>query len=193
MTPTEKRFESQVQGVAREKNGGTVDKKMFWDIVVALDQDSESRHRETLQILQQQALENEKIRIATANAVRKELLDYRDSQAERCADAHKTLFETELKTLQSRAPRRVSDPSDLEFGGISLIPEISFSYKLFKWVAMVLVIGALGWALPFWADSCASQNAERSTQHQEILSNQQKIISPSPQANPNNIIAPDNQ
>jgi hypothetical protein len=157
MTPTNKRFESQVQGVAREKNGGVVDKQMFWDIVVALDSDSEARHIETMNMLAAQTQENAQRHADTAEALREELQTYRDTQAERCALLHRKVIEEELRAVTAREPRRATDPSDLSFGGVSIIPELSFSYKMAKWVLMAVVVVALGWGLPFWADSCAQQ------------------------------------
>lgn len=44
-------FDSAVQQVAREKNGQAVTPDLFWSIVLALDKDSNARHRETLAML----------------------------------------------------------------------------------------------------------------------------------------------
>lgn len=39
--------------------------------------------------------------------------------------------------------------------------EVWYSYKLVKWAAIVAIVAVLGWGLPFWADSCATRNAEK--------------------------------
>jgi hypothetical protein len=52
MTPQEKRFESEVQKVARKRNGDVIDANLFWDIAIALDTDSTKRHEESIKVIE---------------------------------------------------------------------------------------------------------------------------------------------
>jgi thioesterase domain-containing protein len=107
-------FESEVQKVAREKNGGVVDTTLFWDITVALGKDLQAvdsagreRHRETLELLSSHVDEDE----ARAVRIADELRVYQAEQAETCSAKHVELF--------GRAPRRAGDPPDAEWSGTS--------------------------------------------------------------------------
>ncbi|HAM57216.1 MAG TPA: hypothetical protein DCQ64_18140 [Candidatus Rokubacteria bacterium] len=104
-------FESAVRRVVREKNGGSIDASLFWDIVEALDRDlgrsdraSRARHDETIRLLSEHVADDK----AERKTVAAELTGWQTTQAKRCAEEHRKLF--------ARGPRRQSDPADVDFG-----------------------------------------------------------------------------
>ena len=106
-------FESEVQKVARTKNGGSIDAGLFWDIVIALDKDGGKRHDETLSLLDSHITEDNR----RAAVIASELAEWRGRQAEECAARHRELFAEELEELPKRirAPRRASDPKSADY------------------------------------------------------------------------------
>jgi len=103
MTEPGAHFESEVQKVAREKNGGAVTAELFWDITVALGKDlkavdaaGQARHLETLGLLAAHTESDSEHEHAAAKW-----------QAEECARKHAELF--------ARAPRRADDPAAADY------------------------------------------------------------------------------
>jgi hypothetical protein len=152
----EKGFESQVQKVARTKNGGAIDADLFWDIVIALDTDSEKRHTDTVSLLAAHTQEDTERSARIARDLKSELDEFRVSQAHECAIRHKELFHTELATLGLSPTPPISGPA---MDGKSL-QDIIMGWRLGKWMLAIIFVAVVGWGLPFWADSCARGAAE---------------------------------
>ena len=87
----------------------------------------------------------------------------------------------ERKRLLGAEPRRATDPPDVDFS--SKATEMWYSYRLVRWAAVITIVIGLGWLLPYWADSCASKNAEKANQTNEIQY-VPRSVTPSPSATP---------
>ena len=110
MTEDHSHFDSEVQKVATEKNGGAVTKELFWGITVALGKDvtsliekvdasnaaGELRHASTLRMLEAHEADD---------------VIHRREQTRECAETHTKL----MGSLTRRAPRRSTDPADAMF------------------------------------------------------------------------------
>jgi hypothetical protein len=168
-------FEKAMQGIAirSAENGGPTIKDVL-DAIIATNDDAEERHIETVGALNDHCEQYTHMTAAEWQAF--------------VAERNRMLADTK------RAPRRMDDPSDSEFGEKRetafpvdrSLQDIIMGWRFGKWVLGIVFVAVVGWGLPFWADSCASANAERIVQHQDVAS-------PAPQADPNNLIAPGDQ
>jgi hypothetical protein len=109
VSPNERQFETAVQKVARTKNGDPLDADLFWDLIVALDQDSEKRHRETLDLLDRHVKDDTR----RAAEIAKELEQWREKQAAECSERHMNLVAEGI--VRSRLPHRHGDPYESDF------------------------------------------------------------------------------
>jgi hypothetical protein len=145
------------------------------ELATKVESTAAALHKEVIEAARQRGIDIE----ASAKVIKQDLREYRMEQASRCAEEHKKLLADEFQRHE-RAPRRKGDSVDQVFGGMSLIPEITFSYRFFKWLLMVSIVIALGWGLPFWADSCASKNAEKVNAPEPAV----HVLTPSPKDAP---------
>jgi hypothetical protein len=111
-------------------------------------------------------------------------------------EEHKLVHTQHVADLHSSSPqiglsplgRDYSAPADSQFtekresafsGPDQSLREIIVGWKFSKWILGLVLVAVMGWGLPFWADSCASQRAEK-TQNPIVV----KTIYPSPSTTP---------
>lgn len=136
-------FDSAVQKIATEKNGGAVTKELFWDIVVALSEDirradekGETRHRETFSLL----TEHVRADAERAAEVSRRLEEREREQARICAEEHELL----LKRMVS-APNRSTDPpgSDYTAERDEEMGDIRRAWRVIRWFVAAAIILAM--------------------------------------------------
>lgn len=82
----------------------------------------------------------------------------------------------ERKRLLGAEPRRATDPPDVDF--TSKATEMWYSYRLVRWAAVITIVIGLGWLLPYWANSCATEKANQTNEIQYVP----RSITPTPSA-----------
>ena len=185
------RFDKAMADIAVKsaKNGGPTIQDVLTAMCAAHDDANAVRDelaktvKETAAVLHAEVVDAARQRAVdiaeSAKLVEADLKGYRETQTERCAEEHRKLLEAEF-TKHSREPRRKDDSEDVNFAGTSLFPEIAFSYRFFKWLTMLAIVILLGWGLPFWADSCASKDLEKTSGSEPAT----HVLTPSPGVTP---------
>jgi hypothetical protein len=79
-----------------------------------------------------------------------------------CEDLRASIAE-----IAARQPRRENDPPSVDFRTYAAprpagdqpenrtMQEIFLGWRFSKWLVGLVLVGVIGWALPFWADSCS--------------------------------------
>jgi len=177
--------ESQVRRWALRKNGEELTVKDAVELVLAVDEDAVERHEETVGVLKAHCTEA----VVRDLAIR-ELQDWRRESAENCQRRIEAIVRAEHEERHAAYESNLKDDARLAGdGSLKTTPprpgflgtesEMWYSYKLVKWLAIILTVAVLGWGLPFWADSCASQRTEK-MQNPTVV----RTVYPSPSATP---------
>lgn len=146
-------FDSAVQKIATEKNGGEVTKQLFWDIVVALskdikraDEEGEKRHAETFKLLEAHVKWDEERSAELA----KNLAQREREQAKICAEEHEAL----MKRLHA-APNRSTDPPGSDYTGErdEEMGDIRRAWRFIRWFVAAAILLGIDVAARFLADA----------------------------------------
>jgi hypothetical protein len=135
---TDHKFDSAVQKFVSEQNGDDLTPNIVFDMLRAVDDDGRARYAK-LQGSLDSHVKDDKER---ARIIAKELQDWRDRQADQCADRHRAMF-GEIPPVPVRAPRRQSDPPEASFIEDSETGDIRRVYRVAKWALVVVVGGVL--------------------------------------------------
>ena len=164
--------ERKVRQWAQKRNGDPLTPHDVVDLVLAVDADSDKRHEETLELLGRHQLEADKRDERIADLEKQwhdATLTCRDRMEQIASELHEKTHNDHMDRYhgQVQETRRASDAPDADFTErrMAVFPE-SFSemtvgWKLGKWLLMIIIIGVIGWLLPYWADSCAASNYEK--------------------------------
>jgi len=146
------------------------------------------RHEETVGVLKAHCTEA----VVRDLAIR-ELQDWRRESSENCQRRIEAIVKAEHEERHaayetSLTARDYADPADSQFGehretAFPLpdpsLKDIIVGWRAGKWLLGILIIALVGWALPFWADSCASQRTEK-MQNPTVV----RTVYPSPSVTP---------
>lgn len=162
--------ERKVRQWAKRRNGDPLKAEDVVELVLAVDEDADTRHDETLALLAAHTAEadvrdariselEEKFRTATLTCSEK-VMEIVKSEHEERHGRH-------MDEHHAAPNRRANDPDGGDFTGLRKaaapdgLSEMLVGWRAGKWLLMIVIIAALGWLLPYWADSCAAENYEK--------------------------------
>lgn len=166
--------EGAVERLVSTQNGSTKTIGDAIDMILASHHDAVSRDESIVDTLRTM------MRKSDANTKRIESLE---NVGEDCAERVRSLIREEHemrhdKHLESHhPPRREADPvgaeftdvREYEFGDGKTLSEVVAGWRFVKYIVGIIIVVAVGWVLPFWADSCASSKAEKAATHYEVV------------------------
>ena len=147
-----------------EANGG-LDNRALFDLMVA-------GHEEGIDAAAKLATETKDTAAALAAALAATLAEDRKAlariashlESEAGSINRAILAHCSDANAHRRAPRRVDDPPEYDYGGIPQSPaedeqmgDMRRAWRFGRWVVMALAVASIAFGLSYWADSCSRQ------------------------------------
>jgi hypothetical protein len=165
---TDKETEGAVEKLVNIQNGHAKTNQDMYNLLLAIHHDSRSRDESIVDAIRT---------LSSTAALAEGRLTYLENKVASAPDRMKLIAQDAV--LQNVSIRRIEDPPDSEFTERreSAFPELQIKtdilgdmmtgWRVGRWIAALALIAVIGWVLPFWADSCASNRAEQNRIHSE--------------------------